>query len=349
MPVSLRLFLSALLIASGCSAPQTNGQAGAIDPDSAAIATLDGEPITLAELDEWIKDQLLEEQLKGKSASAAHEFREERLRQLIDDRLVAAAAAAQGVEVEALLEQQRTAVSVSDEEIAKFYEENQERLGDATLEQMGPRIRSHLEGRAKRQAETSFVEGLRTAAAVEILIDAPRVEVAADGPALGPADAPVTIVEFSDFQCPFCARAGPIVKELNAKYPEQVRIVYRHFPLDSIHPRARPAAEAAACADEQGAFWPYHDLLFANPRGLSDEDLVRYAGEAGIDTEKFAQCVTEGRHRKQVERDLQEGRRVGVSGTPSFFVNGRMLGGAQPVEEFVRLIEDELERADSSS
>ena len=118
MPVSLRLFLSALLIASGCSAPQTNGQAGAIDPDSPAIATLDGEPITLAELDAWIKDQLLEEQLKGKNASAAHEFREERLRQLIDDRLVEAAAARQGVEVEALLEQQRAAASVSDERSA---------------------------------------------------------------------------------------------------------------------------------------------------------------------------------------------------------------------------------------
>ncbi len=349
MPVSFRVFLSALLIASGCSAPQTSTQAGAIDPDSPAIATLNGEPITLAELDAWIKDQLLEEALEGKNASATHEFREERLLQLIDERLLADAAAAQGLEAEALLEQQRAAAAVSDEEIAKFYEENKERLGDATLEQMGPRIRSHLENRAKRQAEASFVEELRTAAALEILIDAPRVEVAAIGPALGPEDAPVTIVEFSDFQCPFCARAGPIVKALNAKYPEQVRIVYRHFPLDSIHPRARPAAEASACADEQGAFWPFHDLLFANTRALSDEDFARYAGEVGIDAEKFAQCMSEERHKDQVERDLQEGRRVGVSGTPSFFVNGRMLGGAQPVEEFVRLIEDELGRADSSS
>jgi protein-disulfide isomerase len=342
------MFLSALLIATGCSAQQTRSQADETDPTSPAVATLNGEAITLAELDAWIKDQLLEEQLQGKSPSAAHDFREERLRQLIDDRLVGAAAARQGVEAEAMLEQHRTAAAVSDEAIAKFFEDNKGRLGDATLEQMTPRIRSHLEGQARRQAEASFVEGLRKAAAVEILIDAPRVEVAAEGPALGPADAPVTIVEFSDFQCPFCARAGPIVKQLNARYPEQVRIVYRHFPLDSIHPRARPAAEAAACADEQGAFWPYHDLIFANMRALSDEDLARYAEEVGIDSEKFAQCVAEGRHRDQVERDLQEGRRVGVSGTPAFFVNGRMLGGAQPLEEFVRLIEDELQQADSS-
>jgi protein-disulfide isomerase len=267
---------------------------------------------------------------------------------MIDERLIESEGRLRGVAPEDLLRQQREAAVVTDEDVEAFYAENRARLGDATLEQMAPRIRQHLEQQEVRAAERRFLAELRQRSAVVVDFEAPRTQVAAVGPALGPESAPVTIVEFSDFQCPFCARAGPVVKQVLARYPEQVRLVYRHYPLESIHSRARAAAEAAACAEEQDRFWDYHDLLFANARALEDTDLERYAAEVELDLEGFKACRAEGRRREAVERDIADAREAGVSGTPSFFINGRMLGGAQPLEEFVRVIEAELQRAGSS-
>jgi protein-disulfide isomerase len=139
------------------------------------------------------------------------------------------------------------------------------------------------------------------------------------------------------------------VKQVLARYPEQVRLVYRHYPLESIHPNARGAAEASACAAEQGKFWEYHDLLFANGKKLGAENLAVYAEQAGLDTDAFQACVDEERFRSVVDRDIAAARAAGVSGTPTFFINGRALGGAQPLDEFVRVIEDELQRSGSSS
>jgi protein-disulfide isomerase len=175
--------------------------------------------------------------------------------------------------------------------------------------------------------------------------------VAAEGPSFGPADAPVTIVEFSDFECPYCARAGVIAKQIQARYPTQVRFVYRHLPLERIHPHARGAAEASACADAQGRFWDFHDKLFANQRALSPADLQRYAGELKLDQAAFDQCVKERKFQAQVDRDLAAaaeaagGAGKGGLGTPSFFVNGILLSGAKPIGDFYRLIDAELARA----
>jgi protein-disulfide isomerase len=121
-----------------------------------------------------------------------------------------------------------------------------------------------------------------------------------------------------------------------------VRLVYRHFPLDNIHPRARPAAEAAVCADEQGKFWAFHDAVFANAKDLEDADLEKRAREVGLDLAAFQACRKDGRTQAIVERDVNDARAAGITGTPSFFVNGRMLGGAQPLEKFVELIDAEL-------
>jgi len=159
---------------------------------------------------------------------------------------------------------------------------------------------------------------------------------------MGPEDAPVTIVEFSDYQCPYCKRAEPVIKQVLERYPEQVRFVYRHFPLDRIHPQARPAAEAAACADEQGLFWEFHEQLFAPDAKFDDTALEAYAVEAGVDMDGFRSCLGERRTQALVEGDLQAGRSAGVSGTPAFFVNGIRLTGARPFDEFVELIEQEL-------
>jgi protein-disulfide isomerase len=185
------------------------------------------------------------------------------------------------------------------------------------------------------------MDRLREAAKVEILIEPPRVQIAANGPSRGPEAAKVTIVEFSDFQCPFCKRVTPTLEAIAERYPNDVRIVYRNFPLRN-HTRATPAAEAALCAEEQGKFWPYHDLLFANPRALEDSHFSSYAEQLELDKEAFEACYQEGRFRDQVARDLAEGRAAGVTGTPAFFVNGMMLSGAQPKEAFFELIDAEL-------
>jgi protein-disulfide isomerase len=166
-----------------------------------------------------------------------------------------------------------------------------------------------------------------------------------DAPIRGDKDAKLTIVEFSDFQCPYCQRAMGTLEQVLAKYPADVRVVYRHLPLDRIHPNARPAAEASACADEQGRFWEYHDKLFQNNRALAREDLVRYAGEVGLDAARFQACVDERRFKDKVEADLQAAREVGITGTPAFVVNGTLLSGAQPPEEFYEVIDAVLGKA----
>lgn len=163
--------------------------------------------------------------------------------------------------------------------------------------------------------------------------------VSADEPAWGPADAGIVIIEYSDFQCPYCKMfTDNTYARLRQMYGDQVRFVYRDFPLDSIHPRARPAAEAAQCAHEQGKFWEYHDLLFANQQALETDDLKRYAQQLSLDMEQFNQCVDTRKYQASVEADVQAGLRQNVTGTPTFFINGQALVGAQPFEAFQAVI-----------
>jgi len=333
------------LACTGTQSSDAPGALGASGDTERVIATIDGNEITMAELDTWIKEDWLRDQLEGEGAAKVHEFRSERLNRMIDERLLEAEARTRGVDPDTLLQEAAdNAPGPSEEQVSAFFSQNQARLQDATLEQIAPRIREHLQQQNQQQAVLAFVASLRERSAVKVEFEPPRVEVAAIGPALGPEVAPVTVVEFSDFQCPFCSRAAPVLKQLRERYPEKVRVVYRHFPLDSIHPHARPAAEASMCAGEQDRFWEFHDLLFANSKALSDDDLAGYAEQLSLDAEVFQACIAEGRFRDAVQQDLDDGRRAGVSGTPSFFVNGRMLGGAVPLEEFVKVIESELQR-----
>ena len=306
------------------------------------VAEVAGTPVTSGELDAWIREDLFKREVGSKGKAELFEFRTEALDRMIDERLIAAEATKKGVTVEELLTQQVTAGgAVSDADVKGFYDENKARMGTATLEQIGPRIRRFLEERQVGEARQKYVQSLRDAANVAVKLEAPRVTVAADGPSRGKDGAPVTIVEFSDYQCPFCKRAEPIVNEVLKRYPDQVRVVFRHFPLDQIHPRARPAAEAAMCATEQGKVWEFHETLFAGG-GLEEADLTTYAESTGLDKAKFQACVAERRFKDKVEADSVAGREAGVSGTPAFFVNGIMLSGAKPVEEFVEVIEREL-------
>lgn len=157
----------------------------------------------------------------------------------------------------------------------------------------------------------------------------------------GAADAPVTILEFSDYQCPFCKGAQPVLERILAEFPGKVRVVFKDFPLD-FHEGARPAAEAARCAGASGRYWDYHDLLFLAQPAFSRDELIRYADRVGLDRTAFSLCLDARRFGGAVEADVAEGRALGVSGTPTFFVNGRRLVGAHPLETFREAVDDAL-------
>jgi protein-disulfide isomerase len=168
-----------------------------------------------------------------------------------------------------------------------------------------------------------------------------RQRVGVAGTPKGPLDAPITIVEFADYQCPFCNRARPVVDELLAAYPGKIRFYVRHNPLP-FHPNAPLAAEAALAAEGQGKFWEMNDKLAGNFFNLTREDLEKYAQELGLDLAKFKQALDTGVYRVRVDQDRDVAGKIGANGTPTFFVNGRMLVGAQPAEAFKEIIEEEL-------
>ncbi|HVV48178.1 MAG TPA: thioredoxin domain-containing protein [Polyangia bacterium] len=172
-----------------------------------------------------------------------------------------------------------------------------------------------------------------------------RLRVPLEGPSKGPANAKVTIVEFSDFQCPFCGKVVPTVEKILKDYPTQVRLFFRHNPLP-FHPHAPLAAEAAVAAEAQGKFWEMHDKLFANQQNLERADLEKYAQEIGLDMNKFKTALDTHAGKAKVDADLAAGRQIGVQGTPNFYIDGRNVQGAQPYEEFKKVIDDEIKRAD---
>jgi protein-disulfide isomerase len=179
---------------------------------------------------------------------------------------------------------------------------------------------------------------------VVVLLAAPRVEVAFDPARVrGNPKAPVMIVEFSDYQCPYCHSVEPTVKDLLAKYGDKVSLSYRDFPLTTIHSQAMIAAEASRCALEQGKFWEYHDQLFTASK-LEKDDLIEYARNLKLDDKQFDSCLTSEKYKADIEKDTAEGRKAGVNGTPGFFINGIGLSGAQPKDAFTRVIDDELAR-----
>jgi protein-disulfide isomerase len=173
-------------------------------------------------------------------------------------------------------------------------------------------------------------------------VDEPRVEVSIDGaPAMGPADARVTIVEFTDYQCRFCEKALATVHALAAMYPKDVRVVLKSFPLPG-HTHARLAAEAALAAGDQGKYWEMHDLLLANQEQLERAALESYAAKLGLDMGRFRAALDGGTHRAAVERDFAEAQALGLQGVPVFVINGRIVPGARPIEELKRMVDEEL-------
>jgi len=232
-------------------------------------------------------------------------------------------------------------VEPTEAEARAFFEENRARIGEATFEEIRDRIVEFLGNQRRREAVDAYVARVRQEVGAVDLLEPPRVSVEAVGFARGPSDAPITIVEFADFECGYCSRAGDTVKQVMDRYPGKVRVVYRDFPL-SFHQNAQPASIAARCAGAQGKYWEMHDLLFANQGALNPDNYLKWAAELGLSAEDFKKCSDDPAQAAAVQADFEAGVKLGVNGTPAFFVNGVNLSGARPVEDFVKVIDREL-------
>lgn len=275
-----------------------------------------------------------------------YETRRRVLDVVIGNHLIDREAMARGLSRDELLaiEIPSRTLPITDEEIALVYERNREALGDRTLDDSRSEIQDAIERQRPIQALRQFMADLRQEADDVILtLEPPRqqVEVFSDDPSRGPTDAPIVLIEFSDFQCPYCQRATGILSDLVDRYADQIRFIYKDFPL-SNHQQAFKAAEAGNCAHEQGMFWPLHDKMFVSQDALDVSSLNSYASELGLDEEAFSICLEEGRYTQRVQQDLQAGRRNGVSSTPTVFINGRPITGAVPLETLEEIVREEL-------
>jgi protein-disulfide isomerase len=247
----------------------------------------------------------------------------------VNDILLSQEAQRRGVTTKALLDAEVSTKipTITEADAQKFYDENKERIsGD--FAQSKEQITQYLRDVSERKAQTDFAARLRAASQVRTFLVAPAApvyEIATDGqPSKGNPAASVIVVEFTDFQCPSCAAAHPVLERVAAEYGDRIRVVVRDYPL-SQHDNAQKAAEAAEAAREQGKYWEYVTLLYQNQSALAADKLKEYASRAGLDRAKFDAALDSGRFADSVRRDVQDGERAGVAGTPTIFVNGRRV------------------------
>ena len=336
------LFFTAVASLFACASAPAQ-QSSASEP----AAQVGGRTITVAELDErW---RAIDAAGQAEATQKLYDGRRNALDSIIADIVIGEAAKAKGLSPDAYVESEiSTRVKpVTDSEVVSFYQANITQMQGQPLDAMAPVINRFLTEQREADARRALVAELRrTGPDVRVMFDAPRreIQVADTDPSLGSSSAPVTIVEFSDFQCPFCRSVAPTLKQVREKYGDKVRVVWKDFPLTQIHPDAFKAAEAAHCAGDQGKFWEYHDRLFANQQALQPDSLKSYASALGLDTAAFNSCLDSSKHGPRVSEGVAQGTRLGVNSTPTLYINGRMISGAQPLETFSILIDEELSR-----
>ena len=335
---SSRLFFASVLcsLSLAAAAPAQNQQSTKLKQP---IATVDGQSIYEDELASTVQGQLLP--LRNQE----YDIKRKALDTLIEQKLLESAAKSKGITTEQLLAQNLDAKvsEPSDAEIHGFYMALRERV-NRPLDEIKPQIIQALKQAQIQQARQDYMKSLREHANVAVLISAPRADVAFDPARVrGNPNAPVMIVEFSDYQCPYCHQAEPTVDAVLKKYGDKVSLSYRDYPLRAIHEHAEIAAEASRCALEQGKFWDYHDQLF-KATNLDKEALIAYAKDAKLDEKQFDSCISSEKYKVDIDKDLEAGRKAGVTGTPAFFINGVELSGARGPENFSQAIDDELSR-----
>lgn len=344
----------ALLAAAACTRDSAAKSepvqtSAANDTGTAVLATVGDQKITMVDIRDRAGDQLaqLETQYqvtKSKIIGAA-------LDSILREKTLTDEAKKSGKSVDEMIaaEAGPSGFEPSDAEIAAWYKDNPTRVGNRPLDQLRSQIADLLRKTKRQVAEQKLQDRINAERKVTVAYQPYRLHFEnAKAPTFGKADAPVTLVEFSDFQCPFCRAAAPALREVENKFGDKVHIVYRQFPIPSLHPNAFKAAEASLCANEQGKFWEMHDVMFEDQTKLAVSDLKQTARKLGMDGKKFDACLDSGRYVEQVQNDQRDGQRVGVNGTPAIFINGVLVpGGSVPFSTLEAKIQQELQRGKS--
>src|SRR5687768_1119858 len=315
----------------------------ALPPDT-VVARVDGDEITLGEIDEFsrVRDPKKVFQLNQQ----LFELRERALNMMLGERRLAREAADAGITVDELVARLRVD-PIDEREVDVMVEDARRRGAPIGSEQLRPMIRDYLRDQKRGAARERRIRQLKEEHAqagkpIVSHLQPPRVKVpvSAGDPTTG--NGPVEILQFSDFECPFCQRAQPAIREVLARYEGQIKMVWKDFPLP-IHVHAVAAAAAARCAHEQGKFWQYHDVLFANQQALSAAELRRHAATVGVDLPQFEACVATGKHQEAIRAELEVDD-YPIEVTPTLLINGRMVTGAVGVEQLAAIVEQELGR-----
>ena len=322
-----------LALATVCSA-QAKPQAGPDEP----VAIVANQPIYEQDLMSVAGPSLLD------LRKQEYKLKSDALNQSIHKKLIEVEAKKKGLSTEELLKQEVDSKipEPSDDEAKGYYlaVKNQTTL---PFDQVKSQVKQLLKNAEIGQAREKYADSLRDKTEVSILLRPPVVRVNYDPARVkGDADAPITIVEFGDFQCPFCGRVQPLLKDVLAKYKGKVKLAYRDFPLSQIHPHAEMAAEASRCALAQGKFWEMHDAMFADQSTLDKAALTETAAGLGLDQNSFESCLTSDKYKAVVQQDVQAGSEAGVNGTPTFFINGEFLSGVQSDADFTKIIDRQL-------
>jgi protein-disulfide isomerase len=317
-----------------------------VDPAPAAeeskvVARIGDESITEAELMTEITGELF------KIHQEMYTIKSNGLKDMIFDRLIDAAAGAAGVSREEYLKANvdDKVELPSNEEIERTVKQYRARLPEDDA-QAREQVTRYLTSQKQRAALESLRNQLMAANDVEILLDPPRVvvETRPGNPSRGAEEALVTLIEFTDFECPYCGRVQGALAQVMSRYEGKIRHVFKHLPL-AMHANARLAAEASLCAGDQGRFWEMHDWMFQNQRSLQREHLIAQAKVLELNEQLFTECMDSKTHAAVVDSDMADAASAGITGTPGFLINGRVLGGAQPAQAFIDVIDEELKRA----
>ncbi len=328
------LFPFALAIVGAANIFAATGQSEISAGSNRVFARVGNHEVTEQEVDSTIRLQL-------------YNLRKQAIDQVVANYLIEDAAKKDNLTVAAYLKREvddKVAAEVTDAKVKQFYDQNKDKI-PALKASPYDKIKGRLT-QVLRQHDTTvqlgkLIETLRANSDVKMLLEPPRFDVASNGhPALGPENAPVTIVEFGDFQCPYCKGAESTLKSVRQKYGDQVRLVFMDYPL-SFHAHAQDAANAALCAGDQDKFWQYHDALFADQSKLSSDGLMATAKKLGLNMDKFDACFKDNKYKAVIAQDIAEGNRLNVRGTPTFFIDGRPLVGAS-MAGFEGVIDPEL-------
>jgi protein-disulfide isomerase len=302
------------------------------------IATIEGQPIYDQDLMSVAGPKLLD------LRKQEYNVKRDALESLIRRKLVEAEAKKRGLTIDELLKQEvDSKITEPSDAEAKGYYLAARNSSTLSFEELKPQLKELMKNLEIEQARQKYADSLRAKVDLSILLQPPSVDVVYDpGRVKGNPDAPVTIVEFADFQCPFCQKTEATLKALLAKYDGRVRLAFLDFPLTEIHSHAEKAAEAAHCAGDQGKFWEYHDDLFADQSKLDEASLIERAKSLHLDQTAFRSCLSSGKFKHDVDANREEGTKAGVTGTPSYFINGVFLSGTQPQAEFEKIIDNQL-------